>query len=424
MAENNKIEAVKEYVNTYIIDQLLIEGDFFLVVAFYGQTEIPISTTIRNDEDKERAKAIIAQLLGDGVYTDIGNALDVLGEQVDRYAHADRKKHLLLITDGIQEAPPDSKYYSPDGSFNHEFLENTKVIQKKGWKVHILGVGIGDEAQKLADELAGTYTDLSEQPTVEELVEKTGEFLAALEVTGPVNLDPVDFRGRSRVSLSVESRGYTEDQTVVIDAIRLTLPDGMEKNILEDSASFTFAPDTTTDLGISVTVPGAVEAGDHSGTLRFEFRGQNRFLPVITSVDYHVNTFFENFWWWMLIALAVLTLIVVLILLLVRRTKKAMFRFQLVTGTKKADQPVYRIKEGKPLYLNLEEGTITVDPRRNPQSIARLMAIQKGVRLTVLKTERFPKLQDAPLDIRDFDFRVRMDLDKKKDITVRLARIG
>jgi len=424
MAENDKIEAVKEYVNSYIIDELLIEGDFFLVVAFYGQTEIPISTTIESDEDKERAKAIIAQQLGDGVYTDIGNALDVLGQQVEKYARPDRKKHLLLITDGIQEAPPESKYYSPDGSFNHAFLENTKIIQMKGWKVHILGVGLGEEAERLAEELAGTYTDLSEKPTVEELVEKTGEFLAALEVTGPVTMDPVDYRGRSRIHLSVESKGYEEEQTVEVSGIRLTLPDGMEKSILEDSASFTFAPDSTTDVGISVRIPAAVEAGDFTGNLRFEFSGEKRFLPVVGSVDYHVKSFFENFWWWMLIALVVLILLVLLILLLVRRLKKAMYRFQLIAGAKKADQPVYKIKEGKPLYLELAEGEVAVNPKRNPQSIARLMAIQKGVRMTLLKSERFPKFYDAPLDIRDFDFRVRLDLDKKKDITVRLARVG
>jgi len=424
MAENDKIEAVKEYVNSYIIDELLIEGDFFLVVAFYGQTEIPISTTIGSDEDKERAKAIIAQLLGDGVYTDIGNALDVLGEQVEKYAHSERKKHLLLITDGIQEAPPESKYYSPDGSFNHAFLENTKVIQKKGWKVHILGVGLGEEAQKLADELAGTYTDLSEEPTVEELTEKTQEFLSALEVTGAVTMDPVDYRGRSRIRLSVKSKGYQEEQTVEISGVRLTLPDGMEKSILEDSASFSFAPDSTTEVGISVRIPAAMESGDHTGNLRFEFSGDKRFLPVVSSVDYYVKSFFENFWWWMLIALVVLILLVLLILLLVRRLKKVKYRFQLIAGAKKADQPVYKIKEGKPLYLELAEGEVGINPKRNPQSIARLMAIQKGVRMTVLKSERFPKFYDAPLDIRDFDFRVRLDLDKKKDITVRLARVG
>jgi hypothetical protein len=411
-------------VNSYIIDQLLIKGDFFLVVAFYGKTEIPISMTIESDEDKERAKAIITQIQADGVYTDIGNALDVLGQQVEKHGHPDRKKHLLLITDGIQEAPPDSKYYSPDGSFNHAFLENTKVIQKKGWKVHILGVGVEGQAQKLADELAGTYTDLSEQPTVEELVEKTGGFLAALEVTAPVTMGPVDYRGRSRIDLSVRSKGYEEEQTVTVDRILLTLPDGMEKNILEGSTSFSFAPDSTTDVDIAVRVPEALESGNHTGNLRFEFSGEMRFLPVVGSVEYHINTFFENFWWWMLIALVVLILLVLLIVFLIRRLKKVKYRFQLIAGAKKAEKPSYKIKEGKLLYLELSEEEVTVSSKRSPQSIARLMAIQKGIRMTVLKSERFPKFSDAPLDIRDYDFRVRLDLDKKKDVTVRLARVG
>ncbi len=421
-----EIEAVKEYVNTYLIDELLIEGDFFLVVAFYGQTEIPVSVTIQNDEDKERAKAIIAQLLADGRFTDIGNALDVLGRQIEEHSRPEHKKFLLLITDGIQEAPPESKYYSPDGSFNHEFLENTKVIQKKGWKVHILGVGLEEAAKRLAEELAGTYTDLSEQPTAEELVEKTREFLAAIEVIGDVTMDPVDYKGRSRVSLSVESKGYTQEKTVAISAIRLTLPDGMEKNILSDPASFAITPDSKTDLAMTVQIPPPLESGDHTGSLRFVFSSEDRFLPVITEVDYHVKTFFENFWLWMLIALVVLIVLVLLVILFISRLKKVKYRFRVVVGTKKGDTPeqIHKIKEGKPLFLELAEGTVIVNPKRNPDSIARLMAIQKGVRMTVFKSEHFPKFYDAPLDILDFDFRVRLDLDKKKDITVRLARVN
>jgi hypothetical protein len=49
-------------------------------------------------------------------------------------------QHVLLITDGIQEAPPTSKYYS-DGSFNHALLENTKTIQKKRLEDPALGLG-------------------------------------------------------------------------------------------------------------------------------------------------------------------------------------------------------------------------------------------------------------------------------------------
>ena len=424
MAENNKIEAVKEYVNDYIIDDLLIEGDFFLVVAFYGQTQVPVSLTISGPRDKERAKQIIGSLLADGVYTDIGNALDVLGEQVQRYGHPDRKKFLLLITDGIQEAPPESKYYSPDGSFNHAFLENTKVIQKKGWKVQILGIGTHEQAEELAEELAGTYVGTSEQPTAEELAEKSREFLAALEISGEVTMSPVDERGRSTIRLSVESKGYTEEKTVAISGVRLSLPDGMEQNILSAPISSTIEPESTTRIDIPVRIPSPPASGDHTGTVRFVFASEVRFLPVIMEVSYHVNSFVENYWLWILAGVVLLAALIVLIVLLTSRLKKAKYRFRLVTGAAKPQkgkvEQVYRIVEGKPLYLVLSEDQLQVEPKRTPNSIARLQAIQKGVRMSVLKSEHFPKLHDAPVNILDFDFQVRLDLDKKKDIPVRL----
>jgi len=422
-----EIEAVKEYVNTYLIDELLIDGDFFLVVSFYGKTEIPVSLEIQGPEDKERARTIIGDLLADGRFTDIGNALDVLGEQVEKYSSPDRKKFLLLITDGIQEAPPESKYYSPDGTFNHEFLENTKVIQKMGWKVHILGVGAEQAAQRLAEELAGTYTDLSEQPTAEELVEKTKEFLASMEVSSEVTMSPVDNRGRSRLSLTVESKGYTETKTVALSALRLTLPDGMEQNILPEAVTFAIEPESTTEIDIPVRIPSPPQSGEHTGSLRLVFSSEDHFLPVILEVSYQVKSFLSNFWWWILIGAVVLLLVIVLLILLFSRLKKVKHRFRLVVVKGKAATEttgqIYKIVEGKPLYLESVESEVLVNPKRNPDSIARLMAIQKGVRMTVLKPERFPKLYDAPLDIRDFDFLVRLDLEKRKDVTVRLARI-
>jgi len=232
MAENDKIEAVKEYMNSYIIDELLIEGDFFLVVAFYGQTEIPISTTIQSDEDKERAKAIIAQMLGDGVYTDIGNALDVLGQQVEKYARPDRKKHLLLITDGIQEAPPDSKYYSPDGSFNHAFLENSKIIQKQGWKIHILGIGAGSAAKELAETLSGTYTEVEEEPSPEEIAEETRDILGTIVITAQPQAKAFSRGGKSSLELRLESSGYDESKTIRIRRLSIQL-DGREQILAE-----------------------------------------------------------------------------------------------------------------------------------------------------------------------------------------------
>jgi len=425
-----EIEAVKQYVSTHVIEDLLIPGDFFLVVAFYGETIVPVSTTIGGPEDKERAKEMISALAADGRFTDIGNALDVLGEQIERHSRPDREKYLLLITDGIQEAPPQSKYYSPDGSFNHAFLENTKTIQKKGWKVVILGVGLEDLAQQfaqdLAQQLSADYAQLSDEPTAEELIEKTREFLAALKAEDGARLGPIDLKGRGTLSMTVDSQGYSEGRTVRIRAIRLSLPGEGTQNILPAPVSWEIPPESSQQYSTAVQLPAVPSSGEHSGTLEFEFAGSERFVPVVMPVEFRVLSFVGSYWLWILIGALILIALIVLILLLVLRSGKPKFRFRLVVDGQPAGkgQDVYRVKEGKPLYLNEEEGTVTVSPGRTAQSIARLVAIPKGVRMGLLKPERFPKLTDVPLNVLDFDFRVRVDLDKRRDVTVRLASVG
>ena len=168
-----EIDAVKEYVRTAIIDQLLIPGDFLTVVAFFGKTQIPISAFLKTNKEKDNLSATISRIEADGRFTDIGNALDVLAAELEKQSDPDRKKYLLLITDGKQEAPPESKYYSPDGSFNHEFLANTRIIQMKGWKIHVLGIGTEHAARELAEQLSGKYSEVSSEPTSEELAAKT-----------------------------------------------------------------------------------------------------------------------------------------------------------------------------------------------------------------------------------------------------------
>jgi Mg-chelatase subunit ChlD len=373
-----EIDAVKEYVNTYVIDDLLIPGDFFLVVAFYGQTIVPVSMTIGGQADKERAKGVIGGLLADGRFTDIGNALDVLGEQVERHSRPDREKYLLLITDGIQEAPPQSKYYSPDGSFNHAFLENTKTIQKKGWKVVILGVGTHEQAQELAQDLAADYAQLSDEPTAEELIEKTQEFLAALKADTEVELGPIDLRGRGTLRMTVASQGYEGAKTVTIRAILLSLPGAGAQNILPEPVAWEVPPEAAARY--SAAVIGAL----------------------------------------------VLIALIVLIILLATRARKAKFRFRLVVEGQAPDQAqdVYKVVQGKPQYLEEQEGFLGIKPSRSAQSLARLTAIPKGLRMDLLKPEHFPKLTELPVSLLDFDFRVRIDLDKRRDVTVRLASIG
>ena len=93
-----EIGAVKEYVNSYVIDQILQPGDRFVVVAFYGQNEIAVSGEIDGALGRQKVREAIGGLVADGAFTDIGFALDRLRDEVHAVSTEARKKTLLLIT--------------------------------------------------------------------------------------------------------------------------------------------------------------------------------------------------------------------------------------------------------------------------------------------------------------------------------------
>jgi hypothetical protein len=428
-----EIGAVIEYVNTYIIDQLLIRGDYFLVVAFYGKTEIPVAIRIDSEADKQKAKEAISRLVADGRFTDIGNALDVLGAQLAKLPESNRRKHLLLITDGIQEAPPASPYYSKNGKFTHAFLQNTKTIQKQGWKIEILGIGTHAGASELAESLAAGYTELSEAPTAQEFIEKTRSFLASVEITEGPDVAAFNGLGRSRLRLGLTSRGYDQPVTLELSGIRLTLPGRADQDILRGSRKLTVAPGEPLQASLRLALRPRLPAGEYSGEIRFLFTGGTQFTPVVTAADFRVNSLLAgtlaglqssyrlNLRWWLLAAGVLVLLLILLLVLLLARPGRARTRFRLmVEGRRRgAGGRVLTIVEGKPLFLQEAEGSVEISDKKSAASLARLAAVRGGVRLTVLRSEKFPRLKTLPPNILDNDLTVR--LEGKKELTIRLT---
>ena len=148
LSMEEEIGAVRDYVKESIVEKILIPGDFLVVIQFYGNAEILMAGEVGEDLNIDSILGKVSGIEANGSFTDIGNALDALREALKTYRHEENREYLLLVTDGKQEAPEDSKYYSPDGTFNHAFLENAKTIQKEGWKIQILGIGTGTAARE------------------------------------------------------------------------------------------------------------------------------------------------------------------------------------------------------------------------------------------------------------------------------------
>jgi len=146
-------------------------------------------------------------------------------------------------------------------------------------------------------------------------------------------------------------------------------------------------------------------------------------MPISFQVQSLVAGYWAGYWYWILIAAAILALLVVLIVLLARRGRKVKVRFRAVLEGRRGsrrEKPI-TISEGAPLFLDLTEGSLRISRAKSEDSLARLVAIPKGIRLTALKPERFVKLRSVPQNVLDAEITIRTE--QKKELTVRLASV-
>lgn len=409
LSMETKIGAVEAWVNSYIIDQLLISGDYLILIDFFGKAEVAISQTIESEAQKLALKKTVLSIRGNGPYTDIGNALDIVKEQIATRETDGKEKYVLLLTDGIQEAPPTSKYYSKNGQFNHEFLANTKTIQEKGWKVMILGIGTDTAAKDLAQQLSGSYTEVSNTPTLGSLTDTTGGLFGGIAIDGRIIASPVKADGASTLSFTLKATGLAGDTTIVLNDITATVGTRFVPWVLDAPATLSVKKDSSTRVSIPVHFSSLGTPGTQSAALSFGFAGAARFSPAVAPVDLRVNNWIQNNLILIIIAGVILILLVVFLVIVVwRLTAGKPMRFAVVIQEEPVGEAV-SLSSSKEIFLNESSGAFSLVPKRNGKSLARFSVKESKLVLTVLKQDRFPKLKDVPPDVRGKTFIIKSE---------------
>ncbi len=410
LSMENKIDAVKSWVNTFIIDQLVIPGDFLAVVSFYGKADLIISQAITGDPDKKSAKALISHIRGNGRFTDIGNALDMVKAQLADREKDGREKYVLLLTDGIQEAPPSSKYYSKNGTFNHEFLSNTKTIQQKGWKVMILGIGIDTAAKDLAKELQGSFSEISNTLTPESITQTAGTLFGTPAIDGAVTVSPIGADGSSRVSFVLKPSGLAGDMRIIVSNLDAQTGTRTLPGLLSAPLTLTVKKDGRTPVSFAVRFPPALQPGTSSGTLTFAFGSTERFAPAQVPVSFHVMGWVQSNILSLAAALLLLLILAGLIAFLIwRLTRGKPVRFAIQIDDTPVQDEVISLRAGRELFLNDISSVYSLAPKRTGKSVAKFSVKGRMLVLGILKQDRFPKLKDLPPDARGKTFVFRSE---------------
>jgi Mg-chelatase subunit ChlD len=399
LSMKQEIGEVKSYVNDYIIDQQLIPGDMFILIAFYGNAEVVVEEQ-RVGENRNELKQKVSTINANGRFTDIAHALDTLRETLQEYEGRDRRRYLLLLTDGIQEAPPGSKYYTEDGSFTHEFLANVKTIQKEGWKVQILGIGTESAAKEMAEQLSGEYSETSDSPTKEELVEKTKDLIGTLEIEEGPKLHPVDASGRSELVVTLKSKHYTTAKNVTITDILLEISPHGQESIIKEPYSVTVEPGASESFTIPVMVPFDLNPGTYEGTLTFRFSGEGGFVPSIAEVRVPVKSFLENNVWVFPVGIGALLALALAVFFVIRKiaTDRGV-RFRIYVDNTPISREPLSLKKDETLFLDLERRDFSVSEQRSENTVAQLTLTEGKLRFAVIDEDAVKISEEIPENV-------------------------
>lgn len=401
LSMEEEISPVKNYVIDTLIEETLIPGDRFVVIQFYGDAEILIAEDVADSEKKIDFTRTLSSVAADGSYTDIGNALDKLKEAIKDYEHPDRRKYLLLITDGKQEAPEDSKYYSPDGEFNHAFLENAKTIQHEGWKIQVLGIGTASAAKEIAEQLSGGYVETSEEPTQEEITEKTEDLFGTIQIASDLELKTLNKHNETVLTIPLVIEGYGEPQSVQFKNIVLNFEDGDFKNetILSDK-TFDLPMSGNTEISFPVTIEQDLPPGTHQAEVRFTFNDLTVITPARAAVTVEVKGFFgNNIWIIPVIAVVGLALIGGLVLLLMRMQKNKPCEFRLYIDNRPAQAAPISLQADESIFLDRDGASYAVARERGDKSVAKITYREEKLRLSTLDPKWFSLPDDLPASV-------------------------
>ena len=270
----------------------------------------------------------------------------------------------------------------------------------EGWKVHILGIGSSTAAREIAKELAGTYTEVTDTPTKEEMEEQTVDFLGIVEQSEPISLSSVGRRGATSLSFSLLSSGYPETRAIVIDAIRISGPDGSEQDLIKQPVKITIESGEEKSIKLPATFSALPGAGEYDAIITFGFVGDTTFSPASSPVTYRVKGFLGNYFWIIPAGALVIAAVVMLLLLLARSLSGGgSIRFGCAIGggvTRKKD---FKIKYSEALYL--VEGSMGLSINSAPGKVpaAEIRADSEGLHLSILDKSGYTSISDIPIDV-------------------------
>ena len=303
-----------------LLTQHLVSSDGFHLLTFADSPEIELTLDIENGDEISKALDRILLLQPLGQYTDLVSALKFVYSHTSTLRQESKKK-ILVLTDGIHDPPPGSRYPVGERVYKEVASEVVGDIRKKGWDITLVqfpteagirsagepaGASAGAPAGAASGTASGTgrdaavsgsgdstesatsggvdlYAQLSSEPDVavvsyaEAGGDTTHRALGAPELIFPLDVGRVGYR----FTLPFTVRNLSSEK-ILIELTELVW-NGVD--ILIESDRVTVDSERSTKLRARVRIPSSVEPGPLTMELTAGFADELRIYPRTGSVS-------------------------------------------------------------------------------------------------------------------------------------------
>jgi Mg-chelatase subunit ChlD len=307
---------VTSYLAEAIVRDYLEPRDYLCVVGFSDLPHVRVSQQLSSAAEKQNLVELVRNLnvVPQG-YTDMGRALEATLQQLEQLADPSHEQVILILTDGLNQPPRDSPYFSPlrpdtgaglapHSGFNERFLGQVQRLAAKGWRVHVVGIGADTDARRLAEALGAGHTILRAF-NADELRAGLGRFwddtinLVGLELParpyrpGETLTARVRIHSTSDKDREVQLRGARVTALTPLHATAAARPEPAALPATLSATRCAVAAGKDAVFDVQLTLPGQFPAGDYRAALAFDQQSAVKFYPQDGTIQFHVPSFWE-----------------------------------------------------------------------------------------------------------------------------------
>ncbi len=315
-------ERVTAFLAEALVREYLEPEDYLCLIGFSDAPRVRVSQRVSSRFEKANLAAIVRSLnvVPQG-YTDMGRALEATLANLERLGDPSHQQVILILTDGLNQPPRDSAYYdpirpdpgvglAPPSRLGPRFMEQVQRLAAKGYRVHVVGIGLETDARLLAEALGAGYTLLA-RFDAEELKRGLGRFWDETINLAAVDVPTGQWRAGSRVPFTVRLRSTCDKEREVRLAgarvTRLALlaspraaaggagagADAASLRVALATERLAIPARREATFGATIDLPRGLAAGDYAATLIFDQVSAVRFYPPEAEIRFHVPSFWE-----------------------------------------------------------------------------------------------------------------------------------